>query len=327
MKHNFCTLFDKNYLYKGLSLYNSLLKNCPEFVLWILCMDDIVYDRLDKFDLKKAVLIRYSDFEDEELRKIKPTRSVAEFCWTCTPSLPWYILQKEPSMEMITYLDADLLFYSDPTPIYKEFGDNSVMIIEHRFPEHLKHMEVNGIYNVQMMVFRNNDLGLECLNWWRDRCNEWCYYRLEDGKMGDQKYLDDWTTRFKGVHVLQHKGSGVALWNVMNYKTTERGSKVFIDDNPLIFYHFHQFNILKKGSYDYGEGSIYNLTPDNVRLIYKPYVQAIEEAMGQVKKIDPKFNYGFKYVIKDSLVDRILSLPFKAQSRLKKIYANVTNGQ
>jgi hypothetical protein len=289
-------------------------------------MDDIAYNVLMKLDLKKAVLIRYADFEDEELRKIKPARTVAEFCWTCTPSLPWYVIQRNPSIDMISYLDADLFFYSNPGPIYKEFGDNSVMIIEHRFPDHLKHLEVNGIYNVQMMVFRNDEAGRECLKWWKDRCNEWCFYRLEDGKMGDQKYLDDWTTRFKGIHVLQYKGAGVALWNIMRYKTVKKQSGVYIDEVPLIFYHFHQFNLLKKGSYDYGEGSMYTLTPENIDLIYKPYVQAIEESMLQVKNIDPHFNYGFKYAKKDSLLDRILRLPLSAQNRFKKIYSTVTNG-
>lgn len=326
MKYNFCTLFDRNYLYKGLALYNSLIMHCPDFVLWILCMDDITYRILKKLDLQKAILIRYADFEDDELRRIKPTRTVAEFCWTCTPSLPWYIIQKNPTIDIITYLDADLLFFSNPEPIYKEFSDNSVMIIEHRFPDHLKHLEVNGIYNVQMMVFRNDEAGLECLEWWKDRCNEWCYYRLEDGKLGDQKYLDDWTTRFRGVHVLQHKGSGVALWNVMRYQIAERGGKVYVDDDPFIFYHFHQFQLLIRGSYDYGEGSTYTLTPENIELIYKPYIRAIEKAISQVSKIDRAFNCGFKLAKKDSLMDRVLRLPSAVKNRFNKIYGTVRNG-
>ena len=32
------------------------------------------------------------------------------------------------------------------------------------------------------ILFRRDENGLACLNWWRDRCNEWCNKRLEDGK-------------------------------------------------------------------------------------------------------------------------------------------------
>ena len=78
------------------------------------------------------------------------------------------------------------------------------------------------IYNVQFMTFRRDARGLEALHWWRDRCIEWCYYRVEDGKLGDQKYLDDWPERFDGVHVLEHPGGGLAPWNVENYELARR---------------------------------------------------------------------------------------------------------
>lgn len=308
MNYHFCTLFDRNYLFKGLALYNSLLKHCFNFTLWVLCMDDLTFKLLNKMNLEKMILINISDFEDEELKRLKPTRTTAEYCWTCTPSLPLYILKKNCSLELISYLDADLFFYSDPTPIFDEFDGNSIMIIEHRFPDHLKYLEVNGIYNVQMVTFRNDLFGLECLKWWRERCNEWCFYRLEDGKMGDQKYLDDWPIRFKNVHVLQHKGAGVALWNITRYKISKRNNKIFVDDVPLIFYHFHQFNILKNGLYDFGNRGIYTLSEENIKYIYEPYIKEIENSIKKVKEIEPNFNYGFKYFKKGSIIDKFFNI-------------------
>ena len=323
MKYQFCTLFDKNYIYKGVTLYNSLLKHCPDFTLWILCMDDVTLKTLTKMGLEKASLIDISDFEDEELRRIKPSRTVAEYCWTCTPSLPLYVLKKEPSLDAITYLDADLFFYSDPSAIYEELGRSSIMIIEHRFPDHLKHYEVNGIYNVQMLVFRNDESGRECLEWWREKCNEWCFYRLEDGKMGDQKYLDDWPTRFQGVHVLQYEGAGVALWNVMKYKIWKQSDRIFVNDVPLVFYHFHQFTLLKEGSYDFGNRGIYNLTPENIALIYHPYVLEIERSIARVREVDRQFNYGFSPTEKDSVFDRLSHMYQDARCEISSLYRTV----
>lgn len=322
MKYYFCTLFDRNYLYKGLTLYHSLLSHCPDFILWILCMDELTFQLLKKMSLEKAVLIPLSDFEDEELKSVKPTRTVAEYCWTCTPSLALYVLKENPSLNMITYLDADLFYYSDPTPIFDELGNRSIMIIEHRFPDHLKYLEANGIYNVQMVTFRNNSFGLECLKWWRERCNEWCYYRLEDGKLGDQKYLDDWPVRFQEVHVLQYKGAGVALWNITKYKTTKKDGKLFIDDVPLIFYHFHQFDLLKNGSYDFGDKGIYRLTQENVECIYKPYIAAIEKSIARVKEVDPCFKYGFKYIKRSSLLGKLSNIPWVTRNWIIVRYNN-----
>jgi hypothetical protein len=301
MTYNFCTFFDRNYLYKGLALYYSLAEHCDDFNLWIVCFDDISYSILKKIDLINVHLISMEEFEDEGLFRIKNTRSVAEYCWTCTPSVPLFILQKERSLDHIAYLDADLFFYSDPAPIFKEFEVGSILITEHRYSNNVKHYEKKyGKYNVQFMIFKNNAIGLECLKWWRDRCIEWCYARPENGKFGDQKYLDDWTGRFKDVVVLKNKGGGISPWNLSNYQLSNIDDKLYVDDNLLIFFHFHTFNILTKNKFDLVDG--YKLTKNQINLVYMPYIKSIKHIIDIVNNIDPAFNYGFQKSI-ENIID------------------------
>ena len=230
MKYNFCTLFDKNYLYRGLTLYNSLLKTCPDFHLWILCMDTETHIVLTKLNLKKATLITLKEFEDTELLKIKPTRTNVEYCWTCTPSLPLYILKNNPKLETIAYLDADLFFYSNLMPIYEEFANNSILIIKHRYAsKHLSMQKTSGIYNVSMVIWKNDKTGLSCLKEWRKQCLNWCFAKYDDDKFGDQLYLNNWPQKFKKVHILQHKGSNLAPWNIARYTIKQVQDKIYID--------------------------------------------------------------------------------------------------
>ena len=133
MQCNFCTLFDQNYLTRGLSLYASLIKHVENFRLWILCMDDETYSLLTTLQLDKVTLIRLKDFEDEELLKIKPTRTAVEYFWTITPSLPLYVLKINPEIQDIAYLDADTFFYSTPQPIYDEFVNYDALIVKHNY--------------------------------------------------------------------------------------------------------------------------------------------------------------------------------------------------
>jgi len=293
MHYDFCTLFDRNYLFKGLALHESLQRHVGDFTLWVLCMDAMVYEVLEKMRLPALRLISLAQFEDEDLLRAKATRTQAEYCWTCTPSLPLYLLNHVPDIEAITYLDADLFFFGDPAGAYAEMGGGSVGIVGHRFSPVHEHLALNsGIYNVEIMVFKNDEHARECLEWWRDRCNEWCYNRVEEGKFGDQKYLDDWPERFARVVVLHEAGVGLAPWNLRFHRFTMRDGQVLVDRQPLIYYHFHSLSIVGNGEEFRLVDPFYRLGRRNVRLVYQPYVASIKRAITQVRCIAPTYTYG-----------------------------------
>lgn len=270
-------------------MYRSLLRHEKTFHLWIICFDDLAYELLNKLNLEKVTLVSLSQFEDPELLHVKRQRTWQEYCWTCTPSTLLHVLNTQTNVDVITYLDADLMFFSSPEPIFKEAEDASILLTEHRYSPGFDLSKNSGIYNVQFMMFRRDSQGLTALSWWRDRCLEWCFARIEDNKFGDQKYLDDWTKRYRGVHVLQHLGGGLAPWNALQYSLQKDEDCVYVERYPLIFYHFHaltihHFNIFHLSKY-----------PINLELrnfVYYPYLQEINYAYALVRSVEPKFNSG-----------------------------------
>ena len=114
-----CTLFNVNYLDKGLALYESLENVSNNFVLYVLAMDDKCYEILSDLKLPHIIPIKLIDFENEDLLKVKPTRSIGEYCWTCSSNLIRYVIDTYKP-EYCTYIDADLFFYSDPYQIIEE---------------------------------------------------------------------------------------------------------------------------------------------------------------------------------------------------------------
>lgn len=287
----FCTLFDQNYLIKGLAMYQSLATHTEDMCLYVLCMDDLTYQTLEKLNLEKVELIKRVDFEGPELLKVKSERSVAEYCWTCTPSIISYVLEKHPEIDYLTYLDADLLFFGSPQAIFDELGQTSVSIIEHRFSKGFEESIVNGKYNVQWVGFRRDKDGLKTLNWWREKCLEWCFNRSDDGRFGDQKYLDNWTTDFNGVHVIQHLGAGVGPWNFASYSITEHDGIVSIDDQPLIFYHYHGYKMIEDGGFT-AMPRVYMDSEVIPYEIYEPYRHALWKSARLIQSIIPNFNEG-----------------------------------
>jgi len=317
MTHHFCTLFDKNYLYKGLALYNSLERNCLDFRLFILCMDDITYELLNKLSLSNATLISLKEFEDSDLLQIKPTRTVEEYCWTCTASLLSYILKKWNNLEKITYLDADLFFYSDPQPIFDEFGQDSVFITEHNFPRGKKELIVFGKYNVQFVIFRNNKDGRECLYWWREKTIESCFRGFRNGQfVGDQIYLNDFPEKFRNVHILKNNKFCLAPWNADKYNISLNNGRIYIEDTRLIFYHFHTLKVEGQNKFDLV--SLHRIKKSTLNIIYSPYVEELKNAIKAVSIIDPSFRGFIRKTFKQRMSKFIPKIFFSIYIKLKK---------
>ncbi|MEK6958761.1 MAG: glycosyl transferase [archaeon] len=312
----FCTLFDSYYADRGLLLYESIKENCKNFRLYIFAFDDLVYSTFLKMKLKGVTVVPLKDFEDKQLLSAKKSRSKVEYMWTCSSSTILYVLEKFKEKEC-TYLDADTFFYSDPSKLVSEMGKSSILLTTHNYASQYDQSAVSGKYCVQFMTFKNEVKGMKALRWWRNACLDWCFAKPEEGKFGDQKYLDDWTERFEGVYVSQNIGAGVAPWNMQKFEAI--GDNEIVEPTTgkktkIVFFHFHALKI---------QGSNANLCPYRLpksfkSFIYLPYLKQVLAARKRLNMVDSRF-FGENFVPKMTLKTLIIDLIRYAKGELNII--------
>lgn len=296
---------------RGVLMHQSLREHCPSFHLYIFAFDDICAEALKKMDLTDASVITLSEFEDPGLLAVKASRSKGEYCWTSTSSTILYCLEKF-DLPNCTYLDADLFFYNDPGILIKEKpADKHVIITEHRYTKYYDQSRVSGKYCVQFMYFDRSSESMEVLRWWRERCLEWCYNRIEDGKFGDQKYLDDWTTRFSFVWELKHLGGGLAPWNIQQYKFDRQGSSLRGTESQSgkvfepVFFHFHGVKLYRNGGVVLAPNT-YRISKEIRQLFYDDYLYRLGLCSSEISRFDAGFDPDGKQPAEKYLKDRYL---------------------
>lgn len=264
MEH-FVTLFDGRFVPQGLALHASLQRHSSSYTLWILCADEGAFSILSRLRLPNVRLLRVDDVETPELLAVKPTRSRGEYFWTLTPFAPRFVFEADPNVQRVTYLDADLWFLRDPALILREFEESGkqVLITDHAYSPELDRTAESGRFCVQFLTVTRSG-GEVVRKWWEERCIEWCYARAEDGKFGDQKYLDDWPERFESlVHVLADKELALAPWNAAR-----------MPYGNAAFYHFHGLRIISNRFVSLGLGRCVVPMPV-IRHIYRPYLREL----------------------------------------------------
>jgi SAM-dependent methyltransferase len=135
--------------------------------------------------------------------------------------------------------------------------------------------------------------------------------------MGDQKYLDDWPTRFAGVHVVEHPGAGLAPWNVSQYTVADERGRVTVDGRDLVFFHYHSLRLYKStpgaramaalaDEPRHGPGllwsSNYPAPPVERQLIWEPYLSKLVQELEHARSVSPRLRGGIaRWSIRDQI--------------------------
>jgi hypothetical protein len=290
-RRELCTYLDLQYLDKGIALFESLVRHVPDFKLRVVCFDDLSHAVVRELGDPRFEPTHVAELEqaDPELLSTRIQRSQVEYMWTATPCVIRYLRDRD-SLDELTYIDADTYFFSSPEPAWEALADGSVLVTPaSSSPQHYSRrlVERTGLFIVQFMTFRSDENGRAVLDWWRERCIEWCFARYEDGKMGDQKYLDDWPSRFGGVRLWGHPGV-LGPWCIESRRVEMGADGLMVDGEPLVFFHFMGLRRYADGTYRPAAGR-FRITPEQQRWIYDPYVERLTELRRRITTIAPDY--------------------------------------
>ena len=279
--HLYCTYFDHRFVARGLAMIRSLRRVDPGCRMFVLCLTASCARMLAAVGEPGVTLIRLEDFERDnpDVLAIKDTRSLRDYFFTLSGCLTASTLRQAQPQEVVTYVDADLYFYSSPAPLFAAMENASVGLIAHRHHWWTKRLEKFGRFNVGWVSFRSDPIGWLAATWWREQCIAWCYGVADGDRFADQKYLDHMFARFPRVVEIAHPGANIGPWNIRRHRIARGPGGAFIVDGvfPLIFAHYSGVSKAGRDVYLCSNVSYLAPFPGIVRHgLYAPYLTDIE---------------------------------------------------
>ena len=286
--YNFCTIVSEEYLVKGLTLYDSLKNHGDNFHLWFCCVDDMSFAILSEMKLSNATILSVKEIESRKFQKVKQSRTLQEYCWTLKSQLCLYVLDSFREVDRLVYSDADQYFFSNPKPLFDEWGTASMFMCSQRAAPELGSRY--GYYQAGLLGFKQEENSRNILNWWKEKCLEWCFDKNDQtwNRWGDQKYLEHIPHLFENIKIIRNIGVNAAPWNlVMNdlYTVYKKNKKTMLDDTELVTYHFGSMLILNEEEFDLWKLEKLNFTPETIEYIYTPYIQDLQK---NISSLQPK---------------------------------------
>lgn len=157
-------------------------------------------------------------------------------------------------LKSLIYMDTDLYFCGAITNFLAELKNCNAL-----FTPHLCHADMDqkltkanlaqeayvnatGIYNLGFFGINNTEESKKFLLWWYMRTKTFCHRDLRAGFFDDQKWLDPVHVFFEKISAFKNQSYNVAVWNLVERDVTKKNGRYFVNDDPLVFFHFSQIN-------------------------------------------------------------------------------------
>lgn len=302
MKKNICTYFDSAFFGRGQAMITSLIKksSIKNIKVFVLAIDKSVENRLNALELDQLVVINLNDFKANDIRLSNERfQNSKEFFFSLTPGLCLYCLKKF-QLDSVMYVDADVYFFNDIKHIYEEIGGKSIGLCSHRLPFFMRPFSLKyGVYNVGINYFKNDDIGLLCLEDWNEFCLNWTP-QFPGWKLpffSDQVWLDDWPKKYSNLKIINNIGVNTAPWNAIKYTFKFKNGTYYVNNTPLIAYHFSNLGKLDDKTWEGNIGQLFINIQGTLLQIYAEYINQIDRyEISFLKGVNSKRNVFKKFV-------------------------------
>jgi hypothetical protein len=294
MRH-YATCADAGYLGRLRVLVASMRRHCRPFVLHVLIDDDCLTWCLQQPELKitriSSFLREFPEMDISHLpgpMRTRPDERLCTWRWTYFRDL---LEDREPDFNL-TCIDADVMFWSPPDPVFEEIGSARVAVLPHnraRATEGVPGVSeeshgYHGLYNGGFVYLADQRPAADMAELTR----QWCYAGMrthDNGRQtyGDQGYLEIIQEDY-AAHVIEHRGACAGPWslNRKGWELERRDGVLELGGRPLVSFHYQGFRWARACS------PAYALSPEAEELLYPVYREELVRA-GDAKR-DPDSN-------------------------------------
>lgn len=259
---NICTLSDKKYLDKGVTLYRNLLEyyNETEFTFHYLCLDVETKQtliKLNKPNIKTYLPIGENYESAEQLSACDYGTQYSQFCWACCPIFIEQMMSTLNDGDELLYIDSDIYFTAPPDYILHYIRKNNwcFAVHSHRCEPTLEEWDVNkfniekspvGFYNVGVVYLKKSNMSTHICKAWVNIILHRPPELFDYLKCGDQAILTHLALEYPNdIFQFDNIESGIAHlapWNTPRYRWVDSTLLcVFEKYQLLCFIHFSHF--------------------------------------------------------------------------------------
>ncbi len=289
------TIGAKNYIPQVKVLTKSFLEHVPNGKVHFLLIDKLDRKIEGEFRIYEVDILRNKIPQFESfLFKYK----IVELATAVKPFFFEYLF--ESGLEKVFFFDPDIMFFNDVSFLEDILEKYSVVLTPHitkpikydgKLPDERIILKT-GIFNLGFIGIKNNEIGRNLIQWWKERTFDFCINDIDKGFFVDQKWIDFVPIFYNQVFILKDPGFNVSYWNLQEREITKEGDYFFVNGKPLYFFHFSGYDPERPHEISKYQNRYKMSQIGKARILYDIYRKELEKNLySEFKK--EKWYYGF----------------------------------
>lgn len=247
------TLCSMNYLAQAKTLFGSLKKTNPEWRFFIGLVDKN-NNRIDP-EFLQCDIIEVDQLGIDDFDGMVKKYSIIELLTSVKPFYFSWFFDNYFDAENVVYFDPDIMIFQPLDRLEKSLQQYDIILTPHfttpindNFLPTELHVMQTGVYNLGFIALKRSANVFNMLQWWKTRLKDKCFIDLSRGLFVDQVWANLMPACFEKVLIEKYAGYNVAHWNLHERHITVMSEKYYVNDVPLVFFHFSHYSPAHPGS-------------------------------------------------------------------------------